>query len=253
MSFVQKVVFFLWSNVFIQVLLNSFEFLDIDCIQIFPIYCSFCVSDITTRYKVHKSVECSMFWYMNWWIVVGKVAKVWTLHIFAASVWTSRKVFIGNSIRILFHSALRFSEFIRKPWHGDDLSPQDSPRTLILDSRTTPSKLFTQKECLSSFSLNGLKSEVRWLSGSQDMDEKVKIACGDEAVKEQVYSGETLICSCSTEQGKTFEPSSCSLWESYVENDIGVDVETVAKSSNLNSGVSYRGFQSSWRQVCSYE
>jgi hypothetical protein len=90
-------------------------------------------------------------------------------------------------------------------------SPQDSPRTLILDSRTTRSKLFTQKECLSSFSLNGLKSEVRWLSGSQDMDEKVKIACGDEAVKEQVYSGETLICSCSTEQGKTFEPSSCSL------------------------------------------
>jgi len=61
-----------------------------------------------------------------------------------------------------------------------------------------------------STSLNGLKSDLRRLSGFQDLDEKVKIAV-EMKLKEQLYSGETLICSCSAEQGETFEPSSCSL------------------------------------------
>jgi len=90
-------------------------------------------------------------------------------------------------------------------------SAQDSAGTLILESRTTRSKLFSQKECWSPISLNGLKSELCWLSRYQEMDENVKKACGDEPVKEQLYSGKTLICSCSAQQGETFEPSSCSL------------------------------------------
>ena len=46
---------------------------------------------------------------------------------------------------------------------------------------------------------------MRWLSRFRDMDDKVKIARGDDPVKEQLDSGETLICSCSAEQGETSE------------------------------------------------
>ena len=40
---------------------------------------------------------------------------------------------------------------------------------------------------------------VVWISR---IDEKVKIAAGDNPVKEQLYSEELLICSCSAEQGE---------------------------------------------------
>jgi hypothetical protein len=59
--------------------------------------------------------------------------------------------------------------------------------------------------------LNGFKSELHWLSGFQDMDKNVKTAHGDNPVKEQLDSEEVLICSCSTDQGKTFDLSSCVL------------------------------------------
>jgi len=65
------------------------------------------------------------------------------------------------------------------------------------------------------------------LSRFQDMDEEVKIARGDDPVKEQLYSGETLICSCSAEQGETFELSSCPLRDSQLESDLVVDAETI--------------------------
>jgi len=63
-------------------------------------------------------------------------------------------------------------------------------------------KTFYSKARWDSISLNGFKSELRWLSRFQEMDEKVKIARGDHPVKENLYSGGTLTCSCSVRQGK---------------------------------------------------
>jgi len=120
-----------------------------------------------------------------------------------------RKVLIGNVMWIPYDSAskvlhvyvFRFLKFVGKAWHvGRHL--KISAGTLIFESRTTWSKLFTQKHVevlslwmVSSLNCVGCLDFKKWTK-------KVKIARGDHPVKENLYSGGTLTCSCSVRQGK---------------------------------------------------
>ena len=103
-------------------------------------------------------------------------------------------------------------EIIGKAWHGGGPLLKISPGTLILESRTTPSKLFTQKVCMLRFYLfewfQVWTALVVWISvyGWKGRNCSWRWSCQNCS-----WLSEILICPCSAEQGKTFELSSCSL------------------------------------------
>ena len=168
-------------------------FLDIDWIQIFERLCSFSASDKATRYTFERALQVLrlMLWMTNgcW-----KSFEFLDMRDFRFFVWSPKKCFDWkhdvDTIRFRIKSStflcIHFFNFIRKAWHSGGL--KISAGTLILESQTTRSKLFTQKVCWRSISLNGFKSELRWLAGFQDMDENAKTARGDNPVKEKLYS-----------------------------------------------------------------
>jgi hypothetical protein len=108
---------------------------------------------------------------------------------FRVSVWSSKRSFDLehdlNTIRFSIESST-FSYIYLFSDHWRAMTwcmtcPRYSGGTLTLESWTTRWKFWTRKECFTCISLSAHKSELRWMCGFQDMYEKVKIVCGDEA------------------------------------------------------------------------